>query len=176
MFRSGQNSTQAQRILRDCLQALMHFSIRNPQRSRPLPQRMIAEVQMTARSVFGANLPVTEGLQLHRGLHAWFAHKNPPATYARQAETSRGPRGAYVQAAKHYREFIETYRCLPAHTNGEASSASPRASPNGEMFARRSATDASQAMIAPPFKSTEQTSSAESAGPNNSVSVPLPEM
>ena len=31
MFRSAQNSTQAQRILRDCLQALEDFSIRNPQ-------------------------------------------------------------------------------------------------------------------------------------------------
>ncbi len=53
---------------------------------------------------------------------AWFAHKNPPATYARQTETSRGPRGAYVPGSEALPRILLrlTVVCVHAQMEGRA--------------------------------------------------------
>jgi len=96
---------------------------------------LLGEMQIAARSVFDANVLVTGGATIPLGsLVLGSPRRNPPATDARQAETSRGPRGATSRQRSITTNFIEAYRGLPARINGGASPASSRASQNAEVF------------------------------------------
>jgi len=160
MFHSAQNSTQVQRILRDCLQALEHFSIRNPQRSRPLPQRRIVKNERGHRFDY----------RQCSGNDGWIAPFFPTRCLPKRGDVRE------ASQLSMFRQLGLQCQFVPAAARSYGLVVN-FCTAGIEMFACRSVTDASQAMIAPPFKSTKQTSSAESAaGPNNSMSVPLPEM
>jgi hypothetical protein len=71
---------------------------------------------MAARSVFGANLPVTVGLQLHRGS---LVLGSPTGIRRQLMLDKQRHRAGRVELTSRQRSitanFIETYRRLPAH-------------------------------------------------------------